>query len=206
MHSTSAEKPRNDGCLSFTLTPLLRRGFFLNLRTCGILILSNSKFTTRARYSSWFFWIFCFPLFCFSLGMVYVSFVYVYSAGRWCSETVGCRRLLRFRRELPLMFNSCHVTRLRRTLRASSTSTSSSFAHRGRCHELYKHVPVTRGKTTGLLQLEVWSKEGRRKQHLSETATIVSGLTDLGRWTTATTVNIQGQFSPAQLSEPHRDD
>lgn len=146
MHSTSAEKPRNDGCLSFTLTPLLRRGFFLNLRTCGILILSNSKFTTRARYSSSSLGLF-FSSFLLLLGMVYVSFVYVYSAGRWCSETVGCRRLLRFRRELPLMFNSCHVTRLRRTLRASSTSTSSS-AHRGRCHELYKHVPVTRGKTT----------------------------------------------------------
>lgn len=64
------------------------------------------------------------------------------------------------------MFNSCHVTGLRRT------SLRLLFLllrlHRGRCHELYKHVPPSRGKAFGtVVALEFGGDLGgkdRRKQ------------------------------------------
>lgn len=65
------------------------------------------------------------------------------------------------------MFNSCHVTRLRRT---SLRLLLFLFLrlHRGRCHELYKHVPPSRGKAFGtVVALEFGGDlrgEDRRKQ------------------------------------------
>lgn len=121
-------------------------------RTGGILILSNSKFTTRGFLPSallagflpeWFM----FLLFMFTLleDDVFVGFVVFFlhpTFFRW--------------RKLPLMFNSCHVTRLRRTsdllLRRRLLLVR---LHRGRCHELYKHVPRSRGKAAaGTVALE----------------------------------------------------
>lgn len=86
-----------------------------------------------------------------------------------CSSTVSSSLTLHvFRwRKLPLMFNSCHVTRLRRT---SLRLLLFLFLrlHRGRCHELYKHVPPSRGKAFGtVVALEFGGDlrgEDRRKQ------------------------------------------
>lgn len=86
-----------------------------------------------------------------------------------CSSTVSSSLTIHvFRwRKLPLMFNSCHVTRLRRT---SLRLLLFLFLrlHRGRCHELYKHVPPSRGKAFGtVVALEFGGDlrgEDRRKQ------------------------------------------
>lgn len=53
------------------------------------------------------------------------------------------------------MFNSCHVTRLRRTSDLLLRRLLLVRLHRGRCHELYKHVPPSRGKAAaGTVALE----------------------------------------------------
>lgn len=84
--------------------------------------------------------------------MVYVSFVYVYSAGRWCvvaSSSSSSSAPTAFGTGLPLMFNSCHVTRLRRTLHpASSCSAVVQLRRVGRCHELSKN-PASRESWEG---------------------------------------------------------
>lgn len=129
-----------------------------------------------------------------------------------CSSTVSSSLTIHvFRwRKLPLMFNSCHVTRLRRT---SLRLLLYLFLrlHRGRCHELYKHVPPSRGKAFGtVVALEFGGDlrgEDRRKQTFVTLSlsyyvcfSIVSGT--VWSWTTTTTIK-RDQFSPeATRNEP----
>lgn len=125
-----------------------------------------------------------------------------------CSSTSSSSFTLHvFRwRKLPLMFNSCHVTGLRRT------SLRLLFLllrlHRGRCHELYKHVPPSRGKAFGtVVALEFGGDlrgEDRRKQTFVTLSyyvcfSIVSGTV----WSWTTTTVKRSQFSPeATRNEP----
>lgn len=77
-----------------------------------------------------------------------------------CSSLLLSPHVFRWRK-LPLMFNSCHVTRLRRTWLLLLRRRLLARLHRGRCHELYKHVPRSRGKAAaGTVVLEFGDLRG----------------------------------------------
>lgn len=125
----------SDSCLSFTLTASTQVSNLWNLK---FYLTQNSPHTQRRilHASEWFM----FLLFMFTLLEDDASFA---------SSSSSSSTPTAFGTGLPLMFNSCHVTRLRRTLHpASSCSAVVQLRRVGRCHELSKN-PASRESWEG---------------------------------------------------------